>query len=79
MRFLVSYDLRQPGQSYQTLIDALTRLGAVRVLLSAWFLTSNYTSVQLRDHLWQYMDANDRLLVVPFDDWAWNNLIARID
>ncbi len=70
MRFLITYDLRKPGQDYQPLWDALGGLGAVRLLESVWYVSGNYTSLQLRDYLWKFMDANDLLLVVRFDDWA---------
>ena len=70
MRFLITYDLKTPGQQYQKLWDALNNLGAKRVLESVWYVKGNFTCVQLRDHLWRFMDSNDRLLVVRFDDFA---------
>jgi CRISPR-associated endonuclease Cas2 len=79
MRFLVTYDLKRPGQNYQPLWDALVKLGAKRVLESVWYLRGNsYTAAQLREYLWTFMDQNDRLLVVRFDDWAGYNVMNDI-
>lgn len=75
-RFLVSYDLLSPGRDYNALTSALKALGASRVLLSQWVLKGNYTALQLRDHLRQYIDQNDRLLVNDFSDWAsWGAMV----
>jgi hypothetical protein len=79
MRFLITYDLDKPGQNYQQLWKALRDVGATRLLESVWYLTGNYTTVQLRDHFWKFMDRNDRLLVVRFDDWAGYNLMDKMN
>lgn len=77
MLYMVSYDLRKPGQDYKSLIDELERLGGKKVLKSEWALRQNNTSASdLRDHLRQFIDSNDRLLVVAVSDWAaWNAMI----
>jgi hypothetical protein len=74
--FSVSYDLLTPGKDYNTLYARLRALGAVRVLYSQWMLKRVATAVQLRDDLWQYVDANDRLLVIDATngDMAWSVL-----
>lgn len=73
MHYLVSYDLLRPGQNYDGLINAIKQLGGKRVLLSAWAFYSTATAVQLRDHLRQFIDQNDRLLVTGINGWAsWN-------
>jgi hypothetical protein len=74
--FFISYDLRIPGQDYPKLIDKLTSMGAERVLLSMWALRGNYTASGLRDTLKDYLDSNDRLLVVENANWAsWRAMI----
>ena len=81
MRYLISYDLRNPGQNYEKLIEAIKVLGGRSVLKSQWCLRHNNTSAKrLRDHFWGFMDPNDRLLVVGIDndDWSGKNLINRI-
>jgi hypothetical protein len=77
--FLVTYDLMKPGQSYQTLFDALAALGAKRILLSTWVLKSASSAAQLRDHFRQYIDDNDRLFVCQISDWAGYNLMYDIN
>ena len=80
MRYLISYDLNTPGKNYQALWDAIAGLSAQRVLLSQWITRRSNTSAQgLRDYLWAFMDANDRLLVVCMDsaDWASMNTMVN--
>ena len=69
-RFLVSYDLLRPGQNYQALQNALVALRAQRALLSLWVLSGDYKASALRDHLLQYIDKNDRVIVTEMGDWA---------
>lgn len=74
--FFISYDLRIPGQDYPKLIEKLTGMGARRVLLSMWALRGNYTAVGLRDGLKEYLDRNDRLVVVESATWAsWDAMV----
>jgi len=82
MRYLISYDLIVPGKNYQPLWNALAELGAKKVLLSQYIVRRNNTSaVGLRDHLVQFVDANDRLLVVCLDstDWAGRHLMVQVN
>lgn len=70
MHYLITYDLRAPGQDYQQLIARLESLGAVRNLASTWTVYRRNTSASdLYTDLWRFMDSNDLLLVVRFDDW----------
>ena len=81
MRYVISYDLNNPGQDYESLISALKRSGAKRVLQSQWCgRWKDTTAADLRDAFWQYMDSNDRLLVTCIDstDWAGMRLIIKI-
>jgi hypothetical protein len=74
--FTLTYDLRSPGQDYKKLYAELARVGAERVTESQWALVGDYTVVQLRDHFRQFLDSNDRLVVVQVDTWAtWNAMI----
>ena len=68
--FLISYDLDKPGQNYQKLIAELERLGGFRVLFSQWAVQLSNPVVQVRDHLLQFIDSNDRLLVMEVGNWA---------
>lgn len=76
--YLLSYDLRRPGQNYQALYDELRSLDGVRVLESVWLLDVPQTAIQLRDAVESYLDRNDGVLVLeitPSADWAYSNLI----
>ena len=81
MLYVVSYDLNKPGQDYPKIITELERLGAKRVLLSQWGVRlNNMTAQKLRDHLWSFMDSNDRILVVETEGTGWSamNLINKL-
>jgi len=70
---LIGYDLKKTGQDYTTLIEQIKKLGSWwHCLDSTWMVRCTYTAVQVRDHLKQYVDGNDKLLVVNItgDNWA---------
>lgn len=74
----VEYDLLKPGQNYDGLYDLLRQMGAVRALLSHWFVESNLTAVQIRDAVYSKLDTNDRVLVTEITQgaaWAFLNLM----
>lgn len=73
----VSYDLRAPGRSYETLYAAIKRTGSAwaRLLESLWVVVTNKTSAQVRESLSAHVDQNDQLLVAEFGPvWASMNL-----
>lgn len=75
--FIISYDLKPPGQEYRTLISALKQMGAKRVLKSQWaFMGARGRAEELRDTLMAFIDDNDRLLVTEVRDWASYNLMS---
>ena len=62
--YLVSYDLNQPGQDYDSLIAAIRSYnGYCQALKSQWFICSDKTAKQICEHLVQYIDENDWLIV----------------
>jgi CRISPR-associated endonuclease Cas2 len=77
---VVSYDLDKPGQNYPAIINRLEQLGAKRIQYSQWMLKNAATAAALRDDLRQYIDQNDRLLVVDVTNapMAWHNLEVQI-
>ena len=80
MLYSVSYDLRKPGADYDSLYNALEGLGARRVLESEWVLRhDNTTASKLRDYLMQFIDQNDRLLVIAIQNWASFNTMTDIN
>ncbi|MEC9067787.1 hypothetical protein [Pelagerythrobacter marinus] len=79
--FIVTCDLRLPGQSYDALYDALLLLpGATKFQQSCWFVRWPGSAVELRNWLRQYIDPNDRLMVARTDSAAWidPDLLARM-
>ena len=64
--FVVSYDLRKK-KDYQALWDEMERLGGHKPLLSVYYLDVDVESASaLRDHLSEFIDDDDHLIVVPF-------------
>ena len=74
--YLVSYDLRAPGQKYDRLIEAIkadpTRAWA-RPLESCFFVTSNESAEALYTRLKAKIDNNDGIVVIriclPYQGW----------
>jgi hypothetical protein len=72
--FHVSYDLRQPGQAYSTLIQEIERSpGYLKMLQSHWIVVTNETLEQLNARLVAKIDRSDRLSVSyafrPMNGW----------
>ena len=68
MRYLISYDLKDPGKNYPKLTQKLKKLKAEKVLESQWVLRqANTSSSDIFDDISSVMDKNDRLLVVCLD------------
>jgi hypothetical protein len=73
--YWVGYDLIKPDKDYTTLIHHLQTLRAHRIVFSDWLLPSKATAAQLRDDIFKYMDADDRLIVAEVKTYAaWINL-----
>lgn len=78
--YLISYDLMTPGKDYNKLFSAIKELSSTwcRCLYSTWVIKTSYTAVQVRDCLRQYIDSNDKLLVVTLTgDAAWFGIIKE--
>lgn len=77
MLYLISYDLRSPGQNYQKLYDHLASIRATRVLESVWLVADITGQAKpIADAVLRLIDANDRLLVAEVtSDTAWYNLL----
>lgn len=74
---IVSYDLHQPGQRYDTVINAIKQLGAwAKVHYSMFYVKSDHDAQTAVKHVWASMDANDRLIVIDATNniAAWENL-----
>jgi CRISPR/Cas system-associated endoribonuclease Cas2 len=74
---IISYDLNNPGQNYERLIEAIKGLGSwAKIQKSVWYVDSSLTAVQVVTHLWARMDASDSLFVVDATSGqcAWQGL-----
>lgn len=70
--FLITYDLNRPGQNYKKLFDAIESYGIYwHFMQNAWVIRSANSASQVRDHLKQYIDANDKLFVARLGETAW--------
>ena len=70
--YMVGYDLKTPGKDYPNLIDAIKTYNWWHCLDSTWLIKTDKTAAQIRDHLVQHIDANDRLLVATLTgEAAW--------
>lgn len=72
---MIVYDLERRGEDYEPLLNALRQLGSLHPLYSKWVLRTTLTAVQIRNHLQQFIDPNDLLLVVGLTgEAAWTRL-----
>lgn len=70
--FLITADLRTPGQNYDALYDAIACLpGAFRYQQSSWFAYFDGDVVGLRNHLGNFVDSNDSIMVARIVNAAW--------
>ena len=77
----ISYDLYQPGQNYEAVIEAIKQLGSwAKVHQSFWYVNSEYSASQAAEHVWSVMDANDKVYVVDAtnNQAAWQNLSDEV-
>lgn len=81
--YLITYDLKRPGQNYQSLHEAIKRLGTNwwHHLESTWLVAGVASATIATNALRRHMDANDFLLVTDIGDdsdgwlpenaWQW--------
>lgn len=79
MVYCIGYDLNSPGKNYTPLIEQIKSYGIWwHHLDSTWFIVSNKTASQIRDHLVEYIDNTDELLVFKVgDSWAGRGFSKR--
>jgi len=73
----ISYDLYEPGQSYEAVAEAIKALGTwAKVHQSFWYANSNFSAQQAAERVRAAMDSNDKLYVVDAtnNDAYWYNL-----
>jgi len=70
--FLITIDLRTPGQNYDALYDTIACLpSAFRYQQSSWFACYDGDVLGLRNYLANFVDANDAIMVARVSDAAW--------
>jgi hypothetical protein len=72
MVLMVGYDLNKPGQEYEDLMDAIKGYGTWwHHLDSTWFIETNDSPAGVREHLQQFIDNGDELLVIrAVENWS---------
>ncbi len=64
MSYFISYDLNNPGQNYDNLIEAIKKYGTYcKMNKSDWIICTNDDVTTIRNNLKKYLDSNDRLFV----------------
>lgn len=79
--YIISYDLCQPGRDYTGLYQAIKAYGYWGKLTeSTWAVVTYESPVEIRSHLQQYLDGNDRLIVIQSGkSAAWTQVLASND
>lgn len=79
--FIISYDLCTPHRDYNMLYAAIksySRWG--RLTESTWAIVADSTAEKVRNYLMQYIDDNDRLIVIKGgSEAAWIRALAKND
>ena len=72
MVYCVSYDLKNPGRDYNSLVEAIKAYGTWwHQTGSVWIIVSQRSSTTVRDELMRHIDQNDKLFVIALKkDWA---------
>lgn len=84
--FLISYDLRKPGQNYTPLYEAIKAYGDWQhPMESLWAVFTDMDANSIFENLRRNIDENDSLLIVSMDEncnhqgwlpksfWEWVN------
>lgn len=77
--FIIAYDLVQPERDYTKLYSAIKSYPIWGKLTeSVWGIVTNKTHIEIRDYLSQFIDQDDRLIVIQSGrNAAWTNVIAN--
>jgi hypothetical protein len=71
----INYDLVAPGRDYSKLSTYLKSFnGYSHALESLWLVRTTKSAVTVRDEIKQYVDANDKVLVLDVTNDAWATL-----
>lgn len=78
MVYLITYDLKKPGQNYNELYEAIKSLGSWwHYLESTWLVDTSLIAPRISEKLNPKIDKNDRLLVIKvtsdYSGWLTND------
>lgn len=84
MIYAINYDLKRPGQNYETLYEAIKSCGTWGHFLgSTWLVDTSLNAKGIWDRLAPHVDKNDYVLVIgvtrdyegwlPKEAWEWLN------
>lgn len=78
---IVTYDLDAPGRDYKRLLDEIRRMRSLRITESCWLINYDGSSLELGNHLANFIDDNDRFFISELKtiDSAWHNLLPKDD
>jgi hypothetical protein len=74
--YIVTYELKQPRRDYVDFIHAIKSYAEWAQLLdTTWAIVTDNSAEEIRDHLWELLDASDGLFVVEAgSDAAWQDV-----
>lgn len=77
--YIIVYDLRTPGRNYAQLYDAIKSYQIWgKITESTWAIVTETDHVSIRNYLMQFIDQNDRIMVIRSGQHAaWNNALAN--
>lgn len=77
--YIIMYDLRVPGRNYSQLYDAIKSYQIWgKITESTWAIVTEADHVSIRNYLMQFIDSNDRIMVIRSGQHAaWNNTLAN--
>jgi len=75
---IITYDLCSPGRNYNELYDYIKSFTAwAHITESTWFISTDKTCIDIRDHIIKLTDSNDRIFVAELTGTAaWQNVIC---
>ena len=77
--YVVTYDLKKPGQNYEPLYTAIKSYGTwAHINESTWAVVTEQKAPEIRDFLKKFIDANDSLFVLRSGvEAAWMNPLCK--
>ena len=90
MIYAINYDLKQPGQNYQTLYEAIKGCGTWwHYLGSTWLVHTTLNAQDIWHRLEPHIDTNDSFLVIrvtsdckgwlPEKAWDWIKMHTEVE